>query len=190
MMKNSAIFFGNVRHTFQTWVCRKMLSIPINVFPRGFLVDSTSLVVDPPHSFITTIIIFVMLSPSSLIDYLVSVNSFLGLRQGGGKGKDHHVHWQHPPHRSHHHHHLHHHHLHHYNHGSPVDPEQRLEHQCGSDSVWSGPTSPQETLSRGRDGAGEGRAWFEDLPDYHRLSTSSWGIIAIIRRAGLDLSNA
>ena len=42
---------------------------------------------------------------------------------------------------------------------SPVDPEQRLEHhQCGAESVWSGPTSPQETLSRGRDGAGEGRA--------------------------------
>ena len=41
---------------------------------------------------------------------------------------------------------------------SQFDPEQRLEHQCGSDSVWSGPTSPQETLSRGRDGAGEGRA--------------------------------
>ena len=42
---------------------------------------------------------------------------------------------------------------------SLVDPEQRLEHQqCGADSVWSGPTSPQETLSRGRDGAGEGRA--------------------------------
>ena len=42
---------------------------------------------------------------------------------------------------------------------SQVDPEQRLEHQqCGGDSVWSGPTSPQETLSRGRDLAGEGRA--------------------------------
>ena len=44
-----------------------MLSIPINVFPRGFLVDSTSLVVDPPHSFIITIIIFLMLSPSFLM---------------------------------------------------------------------------------------------------------------------------
>ena len=70
-----------------------MLSIPINVFPRGFLVDSTSLVVDPPDSFISKIIIitittiFFMLSPSSLIDPPVSVNSTLGLRQGGGNGK-------------------------------------------------------------------------------------------------------
>ena len=53
---------------------QKMLSILINVFPRGFLVDSTSLVVDPPDSFISKIIIvtittiFFMLSPSSLID--------------------------------------------------------------------------------------------------------------------------
>ena len=92
--------------------------------------DSTSLVVDPPHSFIITIIIFFMLSPSSLIDYLVSVNSTLGLREGERKGKGSScsltaevtttvI--------------LHHHHLHHHNHGSPaatVDPEQHLEHQA------------------------------------------------------------